>query len=62
MSKRIEITVDPKGDVKVATLGFVGRTCRLASAFLEKALGIVIEDKATTQAEEQQQCQNKYQQ
>ena len=56
--KTIEITVTPTGETKVRTLGFVGRTCKLASAFLEKALGIVTSDKATTQAEEQQ-CQNR---
>jgi hypothetical protein len=61
MSKRIEITVTPAGEVKVTTLGFIGRTCKLASAFLEKALGRVTEDKATTQAEEQS-CQTKCQQ
>lgn len=59
--KTIEITVDPKGDVKIATKGFVGRTCRLASAFLERALGRVTEDKPTTQTEENQ-CQQEYQQ
>ena len=55
--KTIEIVVDPKGDVQVKTLGFVGRTCKLASAFLEKALGKVTQDKVTTTAEEQR-CQN----
>ena len=59
--KTIEITVSPTGETRVQTLGFVGRTCRLASAFLEKALGIVTEDKATTPAEEQS-CQNRCQQ
>ena len=58
--KTIEITVTPNGETRVKTLGFVGRTCRLASAFLEKALGIVTEDKATTQAEERQ-CHAKHQ-
>ena len=60
--KKIEITVTPTGETRVQTLGFVGRTCRLASAFLEKALGLVTEDKATTQAEEQQSCQTECQQ
>ena len=55
--KTIEITITPTGETKVKTLGFVGRTCKLASAFLEKALGIVTEDKATNHAEEQS-CQN----
>jgi hypothetical protein len=55
--KVIKITVAPNGDTKVRTLGFAGRTCKLASAFLEKALGKVTSDKATTHAEEQQ-CEN----
>lgn len=59
--KKIEITVTPAGEAKVTTLGFLGRTCKLASAFLEKALGIVTEDKPTNQAEEQQ-CHNQCQQ
>jgi hypothetical protein len=58
--KTIEITIAPNGETKVRTLGFVGRTCKLASAFLEKALGIVTEDKATNHTEEQQ-CQNQNQ-
>jgi hypothetical protein len=57
MSKKIIIMVSPTGETQVKTLGFVGRTCKLASAFLEKALGLVISDKDTTTAEEQQ-CQN----
>jgi hypothetical protein len=62
MSKKIEITVTPTGETKVQTLGFIGRTCKLASAFLEKALGTVTEDKATNQREEQEQCRNSAQQ
>ena len=60
--KTIEITVTPTGETRVKTLGFVDRTCKLASAFLEKALGIVTEDKAVTTTEENQcQSQNKCQ-
>ena len=62
MTKRIHITVTPTGETKVQTLGFIGRTCRLASAFIEKALGKVTEDKPTTAVEEQQSCQAKCQQ
>ncbi len=39
MSKTIEITVGPKGETKVQTKGFVGPECRLASQFVEQALG-----------------------
>jgi hypothetical protein len=58
--KTIKITVTPTGETKVQTLGFIGRTCKLASAFLEKALGNVISDRPTNTAEEHQ-CQNKCQ-
>ena len=37
--KTIEITVDPKGQVKVETKGFAGGACREASRFVEQALG-----------------------
>ncbi len=52
MTKTIEITVAPNGETTVKTLGFVGRTCKMASAFLEKALGLVTSDKDTTNTEE----------
>ncbi|WP_152054381.1 DUF2997 domain-containing protein [Tautonia marina] len=39
MSKIIEITVDPKGETRVETKGFAGAECRIASGFVEKALG-----------------------
>jgi hypothetical protein len=50
--KRIQITVTPTGETKIETLGFIGRTCKLASAFLERALGRVTDDQPTTQVEE----------
>ncbi|QDU73742.1 hypothetical protein Pan97_07410 [Bremerella volcania] len=37
--RTIEITFNSEGDSKIETLGFVGRTCRDASAFLEEAIG-----------------------
>ena len=39
MSKRIEIIVTPEGETTVSTRGFLGTSCREASAFIEKALG-----------------------
>jgi hypothetical protein len=59
--KTIEITVSPTGQTKVQTKGFIGRTCNLASAFLEKALGLVTSDKDTTSAEENE-CRQQSQQ
>jgi hypothetical protein len=37
--KTIEITVDPRGQTKVETRGFTGGECRVASRFIEQALG-----------------------
>jgi hypothetical protein len=37
--KIIEIVVQPDGQTRVETKGFVGPECRDASAFIEKALG-----------------------
>ena len=37
--KTIEITVGPKGETRVETKGFNGPECRLASQFVEQALG-----------------------
>ena len=39
MSKLIEITVGPKGGTKVETKGFAGSECRIASQYVEQALG-----------------------
>jgi Protein of unknown function (DUF2997) len=39
VKKTIEITVGPKGETKIETKGFSGPECRLASEFVEQALG-----------------------
>ncbi len=39
MSKTIEIVVGPKGETRVETKGFNGPECRIASQFIEQALG-----------------------
>ncbi len=39
MNKTIEITVGPTGETKVETKGFTGGDCRIASQFVEQALG-----------------------
>jgi Protein of unknown function (DUF2997) len=39
MNKTIEIIVSPKGETKIETKGFSGAECRLASQFVEVALG-----------------------
>ncbi len=35
----IEITIQPNGQTRVETKGFVGPSCQAASQFLEKAIG-----------------------
>jgi len=39
MNSIIEITVSTDGQTKVETQGFTGSDCRIASQFLESALG-----------------------
>jgi Protein of unknown function (DUF2997) len=39
MTKTIEIMISPKGETTVQTKGFTGSECRLASQFVEEALG-----------------------
>ena len=47
--KTIEITVAPRGQIKVETRGFTGGECREASRFIEQALGQRIDEKLTTE-------------
>ena len=49
MSRVIEVTVSPQGDVTVQTKGYAGSDCRTASQFLEQALGIVTGDRPTAE-------------
>lgn len=39
MTKTIEIIVAPDGSLRLQTRGFEGSACKLASEFLERALG-----------------------
>ncbi len=59
--KTIEITVDPAGNTRVETKGFTGPSCRDASRLLERALGVVESDVATTEMYEQQPAQEQQQ-
>jgi len=49
MTKIIEIIISPAGQTRLATKGFVGSTCRDASRFLEKALGVKQSEQLTTE-------------
>ena len=61
MSRVIEVTVSPQGEVTVQTKGYAGSDCLQASKFLEQALGVVAADHKTAEyfntAETTQQVQ-----
>ena len=45
----VEIVVSPDGQSRVETRGFVGSSCRVASQFLESALGRRVSEKLTAE-------------
>ena len=45
----IKIIIDPDGTTKILTQGFAGRSCKDATRELEKALGIVTDEKLTSE-------------
>jgi hypothetical protein len=49
MSRTIEITVSPKGEVTVQTKGYAGAGCQEASRFLEQSLGQNLRDTKTAE-------------
>ena len=49
MSRVIEVTVSPQGQVTVQTKGFAGGDCLQASKFLEQALGVATADHKTAE-------------
>src|SRR3954468_5805185 len=49
LNKTIEITVDAKGAVVVETKGFTGSSCKVASRFLEQALGDTTAEQLTAE-------------
>lgn len=54
MTKIIEVIVSPKGETKIETKGFVGGECRLASRFMEEALGVRASEMLTAEFYQQQ--------
>jgi Protein of unknown function (DUF2997) len=56
VNKTIEITVDPKGQVRVETKGFSGGECREASRFVEQALGTRSAETITNEFHQGQQA------
>lgn len=49
MSKTIQITISPKGETKIETAGFFGSSCQDATRELEKALGVTVNEKMTSE-------------
>jgi Protein of unknown function (DUF2997) len=49
MSRIIEVTVSPKGEVTVQTKGYAGGSCLQSSKFLEDSLRVVSNDKKTSE-------------
>ena len=60
--KTIEITVSPKGETTVQTLGFVGPACREASRFIEEALGQRLAEQRTAEFYQAQTVEQRQQQ
>lgn len=55
----IEITVSPEGKSQVQTKGFRGTACRLASLFLEKALGRRTSETLTAEFHQQESLEER---
>ena len=49
MNRIIEVIVSPKGETKLETKGFAGKSCRDASRFIEQALGTQASEKLTAE-------------
>lgn len=47
MSKILKVTVSPKGETKLETVGFSGSSCQEASRNFERALGVSTDDQFT---------------
>lgn len=60
MSKSIEVTISPTGNIQIDAIGFKGSDCEQATKFLEEALGVVAQKQK--KPEYQQQNINKPQQ
>jgi hypothetical protein len=49
MTQIIEVVVSPTGETKIETKGFAGSSCRVASRFLEEALGQRVGEQRTAE-------------
>lgn len=62
MSRIIEVIVSPQGETTVQTKGYSGNSCLQASKFLEEVLGVVVNDRKTTEFYESEQVKQQVQQ
>ena len=62
MKQQIIITIDADGSTNVETKGFVGKTCKDASRFIEDALGKVQSDQLKPEYHQQASTGSKIQQ
>jgi hypothetical protein len=62
MSRVIEVTISPIGEVTVQTKGYTGSDCLQASKFLEQALGVVGSDHKTAEFYQVENTQQQVQQ
>lgn len=62
MATCIEVIVSPTAEIQVSTKGFAGADCIAASKFLEQALGIVSDERKTTEFYQANQIQQHTQQ
>ncbi len=46
--RRMILTISPEGEVFLQTTGFADGTCKDASRAMEKALGLTVSDRPTT--------------
>jgi hypothetical protein len=58
----IEVIVSPQGETRIETKGFAGSSCRLASQFLEQALGQQLSERLTAEFYQQESVQPRLQQ
>lgn len=61
MSEQIIVVFRPDGTTSVETKGYVGASCKDASAFIEKALGKVESEKLKPEYHQQGGTENKLQ-
>jgi len=62
MSRIIEVTVSPQGEITVQTRGYAGTGCLQASKFLEQSLGVTLSDKKTAEFYQQEVTEQRLQQ